>query len=110
MTLARIALAAFLLSGLQGCIARTAIDIATTPVKAAGKAVDLATTSQSEADERRGRELREREQRLGRLERERRELDERCGEGNDEACAERDAVDDEIARLSGGPPTGQLRQ
>lgn len=52
---------------LPGCIARTALDVATAPVKVAGKAVDLATTSQSEADEKRGRELRKREERLGKL-------------------------------------------
>ena len=34
------------------------------------KAVDLATTSQSEADEKRGREMRQREERLGKLQRE----------------------------------------
>ena len=43
---------------LPGCAAKTAFDLATTPVRntrdtinAAGKAYDLATTSQSEADE-----------------------------------------------------------
>ena len=34
---------------LQGCIASTVLDVATLPVKVAGRAVDLATTSQSEA-------------------------------------------------------------
>ena len=29
---------------LQGCIAKTAFDVATAPVRVAGKAVDLATT------------------------------------------------------------------
>ena len=51
---------------LQGCLAKTAWDVATLPVKAGSKAVDLATTSQSEADEKRGRELRKREERLPR--------------------------------------------
>ena len=40
---------------LNGCLAKTVVDVATLPVRAAGKAVDLATTSQSEADENRGR-------------------------------------------------------
>ena len=44
----------------------------------AGKAVDLATTSQSEADQKRGREIRREEERLGR---ERRLLEERCRKG-----------------------------
>jgi predicted Holliday junction resolvase-like endonuclease len=57
-------LASFLL--LTGCIARTAYDIVTLPVKVISAGVDAATTSQSEADERRGRELREEEERAGR--------------------------------------------
>ena len=51
---------------LTGCIARTAVDIVTLPVKVVSAGVDAATTSQSEADERRGRELREAEERAGR--------------------------------------------
>lgn len=48
---------------LSGCIARTAVDVVTLPVKAAGKTVDLLTTSQSEADEKRGRAIRKQEER-----------------------------------------------
>jgi hypothetical protein len=51
---------------LSGCIARTAVDIVTLPVKVVSAGVDAATTSQSEADQRRGRELREAEERQGR--------------------------------------------
>ena len=51
---------------LSGCLARTAVDIVTLPVKAVGAGVDAVTTSQAEADQRRGRELREEEERLGR--------------------------------------------
>ena len=54
---------------LGGCIAKTAMDVVTAPVRVASTAVDLATTSQSEADETRGREIRRREERLGRLSR-----------------------------------------
>ena len=61
-----------------GTVAKTAVDVATLPVKAVSKGVDLATTSQSEADEKRGRELRKEEERAGR---ERRELEERCRKG-----------------------------
>lgn len=64
-----LAAALFLPLGLTGCIARTAVDIVTLPVKAAGAAVDAVTTSQSEADEKRGRAIREREECLGRAER-----------------------------------------
>ncbi|MDP8913841.1 MAG: hypothetical protein M3N39_09740 [Pseudomonadota bacterium] len=54
---------------LSGCIARTAVDIVTLPVKAASKTVDVLTTSQSEADEKRGREIRKREECTGKEER-----------------------------------------
>lgn len=60
------AIIALLLFTLSGCIARTAVDIVTLPVKVVGAGVDAVTTSQSEADERRGREIREEEERLGR--------------------------------------------
>jgi hypothetical protein len=54
---------------LTGCIAQTAVDIVTLPVKVASKTVDVLTTSQSEADEKRGRELRLREECEGKEER-----------------------------------------
>lgn len=46
---------------LGGCIAKTAVDIVTLPVKATGQAVDWATTSQDEADRNAGRKLRKQE-------------------------------------------------
>lgn len=49
-----------------GCIAKTALDIATMPVKAAGQAADWATTSQDEADRNYGRKMRKDEAREGR--------------------------------------------
>lgn len=73
-------------TALSGCIAKTALDVATAPVRAAGKAVDLATTSQSEADEKRGRELRKREERLGKLERQHAAQMTRCGDGDERSC------------------------
>lgn len=84
---------------LQGCVAKAAFDVVTLPVKAAGKAVDLATTSQSEADEARGRDLRRREQRLGELERDWRRADERCKSGNQRECVKRLELGEEIAEL-----------
>ena len=52
---------------LSGCIvasvAETAVDVATLPVKAVGGAVDLMTTSQDEADLKRGREARKQAER-----------------------------------------------
>jgi len=53
----RIALS-FLPLLLGGCIAKTALDVATMPVKAGAQAVDWATTSQDEADRNRGGEQR----------------------------------------------------
>lgn len=51
------------LAVLPGCIARTAADIVTAPVKAGAQATDWATTSQDEADRGRGREMRKQEKR-----------------------------------------------
>lgn len=71
---------------LGGCLAKTALDVVTAPVKIAGKAVDMATTSQSEADEKRGRELRRREAELGKLQKNYETQLERCREGDQRAC------------------------
>ena len=46
-----------------GTIAETAVDVAVLPVRVASAGVDAVTTSQSEADEKRGRELRKAEAR-----------------------------------------------
>jgi len=59
--------AAFPLSGCAvGTIASTAVNVVTLPVKVVSAGVDAATTSQSEADEKRGRELRKAEEERGR--------------------------------------------
>ena len=67
---------------LSGCLARTAVDIVTLPVRVVSAGVDAATTSQAEADQRRGRQIREEEERLGRLARrcDRRPEREECAE------------------------------
>jgi len=49
-----------------GTVAKTAVDVATIPVKVASAGVDAATTSQSEADEKRGRALRKQDEERGR--------------------------------------------
>ena len=61
-------LAAPLLLGgcVVGTIASTAVDVATLPVKVVSAGVDAATTSQSEADQKRGREVRKAEEKAGR--------------------------------------------
>ena len=45
---------------LQACVAKTAFNVATMPVKAGAQAADWATTSQDEADRNHGREIRQR--------------------------------------------------
>lgn len=52
-----------------GTVARTAVDVVSIPVKVVGKGFDAATTSQSEADEKRGRALRREDERRARDER-----------------------------------------
>ena len=52
-----------------GTVAKTAVEVATLPVKAVSAGVDAATTSQSEADEKRGRALRKEEERAGKAQR-----------------------------------------
>lgn len=84
---------------LPGCLARTAVDVVTAPVRVAGKAVDLATTSQSEADEARGREIRRREERLGKLQREYEKQVEECEDGNRSACRDAEETRAEIQAL-----------
>jgi hypothetical protein len=55
---------------LSGCVvAKTAVAVATLPVKVASAGVDAVTTSQSEADEKRGRELRKADEKRAREER-----------------------------------------
>ena len=80
----RFALAASLPVLLAGCVvgtvAETAVDVATIPVKVVSAGVDAATTSQSEADEKRGRELRKAEEARGRQQR---QLEERCRKGKE---------------------------
>lgn len=74
--------ALLLLPLLGGCVvkavAETAVDVVTLPVRAASAGVDAVTTSQAEADEKRGRELRKQDERRGR---ESRLAAERCRKG-----------------------------
>jgi hypothetical protein len=67
---------------LGGCVvetvAKTAVDVVTLPVKVVSAGVDAATTSQAEADQKRGREIRKAEEERGR---QLRLADERCRKG-----------------------------
>lgn len=101
LRLIAIALAAL---ALQGCLARAAVGVVTAPVKAVSKGADLATTSQSEADEKRGRTIRKREEKLGQLEREYGKQMDRCGNGDDVACERAQAIRAEMKALMPGVP------
>ncbi len=61
-----------------GTVAKTAVDVVTLPVKIASAGVDAVTTSQAEADQKRGRELRKEEEQRGK---EIRLAEERCRKG-----------------------------
>lgn len=89
-----------------GCAAKTAFDLATTPVKttrdavnAGSKTVDLLTTSQGEADRSYGRRIRKAEERLAKLDRRYREQSEDCADGDDEACRDRVETWEEMEEL-----------
>jgi hypothetical protein len=81
-----LALAPFLSGCVVGTVAKTAVTVATLPVKVVAAGVDAATTSQSEADEKRGREMRKADEARAR---EARMLEERCRKGKslpDDVC------------------------
>ena len=71
---------------LSGCLVRAAADVVTAPVKVVSAGVDAATTSQSEADEKRGRKLRKAEEELGRLNRTYERQLVNCRNGDDREC------------------------
>ena len=73
-----LALPAALSGCVVGTIAKTAVDVATLPVKAASATVDAVTTSQAEADQNLGRKIRKEEEARGR---EARAMAERCRRG-----------------------------
>ena len=62
-------LALLLPLALSGCIvgtvAKTAVDVVTIPVKVASAGIDAVTTSQKEADEKRGRQARKEDEQRG---------------------------------------------
>lgn len=85
-------------SMLYGCLG-TVADVVTAPVKVVSKGVDLATTSQSESDEKRGREIRRREERLAKLERVYDKQLAECQDGNRRACDEATGTYAEIQQI-----------
>ena len=77
---------------LSGCVvaqvADTAVDVVTLPVKVVSAGVDAATTSQSEADQKRGRELRQAEEKAGKEARKREEACRKAMERGEPCAAE----------------------
>ncbi len=71
----------------SGCIARLAADVVTAPSKVVSKTADVLTTSQSEADEKRGRAVRKEEERTGKLARQRDKAQRACAKNPEsDAC------------------------
>ncbi|WP_333568523.1 hypothetical protein [Sphingorhabdus sp.] len=68
-------------------------------MKIVSKTADVLTTSQSESDEKRGRDMRKREEKVGKLSRQLKKAQERCADGDSDACEKardiRDQIDDE---------------
>lgn len=81
---------------LPGCVASVVGDIVTAPVKIVSKTADVLTTSQSESDEKRGRELRKREENLGKLARQRDKARDRCEDGDRDACQKANDINEQI--------------
>jgi len=94
---------------LGGCVS-TVASVVTAPVRAVSGAVDAVTTSQSEADERRGRQLRERDERLGQLERRYRNLSEDCADGDQRQCLRAREVRLEIEDIMRSTPDSYSRE
>ena len=84
---------------LTGCVAKTAFDVVTAPVRVGSQVVDWTTTSQDEADRARGREIRRREEHVGKLQRDLLKREEDCLDGDDRACREAVALRREIDAL-----------
>lgn len=80
---------------LSGCVSMVK-DVVTAPVKIVSKTADVLTTSQSESDEKRGRDLRKREEALGKLSRQRDKVKERCEDGSEAACRKVTELEDQI--------------
>jgi hypothetical protein len=82
MTIHKVLLSAAMLPLLSGCVvetaAKTAVDVVSIPVRVVSAGVDAATTSQSERDEKRGREIRKQEEEAGK---QARLAGERCRKG-----------------------------
>jgi uncharacterized protein YlxW (UPF0749 family) len=68
---------------LQGCVASVVTGV-------------VMTTSQSEADEKRGREMRKNEEKIGKLSRQLKKAQKRCADGDRDGCKKAKNIRDEI--------------
>ena len=84
---------------LSGCIAKTVVNVASAPLRVAGKAADLATTSQSEADENRGRAMRHRDKKLRKLQKTYKRARADCDKGQSAACADATRINGQITKI-----------
>ncbi|MBB4614607.1 hypothetical protein [Novosphingobium taihuense] len=96
---------------LSGCVAKSAFDLATMPVRAGARAVnttadvyDRVTVSDSERDQKRGREMRQREERYGKLSREYDKARRDCSRGDDDACDDARSIYAEMDAMRAGVP------
>ena len=100
LTLSLLALSAF---GLTGCVSAVT-SVVKAPFQVAGKAADVLTTSQSEADEKRGRAARKREEELGKLDRRYDKELKECRDGDRRACDKASEIYAEMQVLSRSIP------
>jgi len=84
---------------LSGCLASTAASIVTAPVRVGAKVVDMATTSQAEADRNRGRAMRKRDEKIRTLEKRYNRRLEACNRGETAACSDANQISGEIEQL-----------
>jgi hypothetical protein len=81
---------------LQGCVASVVSSVVTAPVKIVSKTADVLTTSQSESDEKRGRDMRKREENVGKLSRQLNKAQKSCADGDRNACKKAEDIRDQI--------------
>lgn len=87
-----------ILFSLTGCVSLVK-DVVTAPIKIVSKAADVMTTSQSESDEKRGRDIRKQEEILGKLSRKIEKAKDKCEDGDKNACDEASILSEEYERL-----------
>lgn len=91
--IARITLPLAIAVALSGCVVA---EVVTAPI-------DAVTTTQSEADEDRGKAIREREERIEDLQKKLAKAQEDCDGGSGEACEEAASIQSEIQALQDTP-------